>query len=165
MKNLGIALVVAVAMGTGTTVINTAQAATTGMSGQLNAAADSLNLVEKTQFFIGSREYCWYDDGWHGPGWYWCGYALRQGFGWGGAVGWHNWDRHHPPSLHGPVHGPVHGPGSSHNPVPFKPGRTKPVRLGVCPGPLSCTPLKNPNAPPPGSHGGGHPTDPNPRPR
>ncbi len=120
MKKLGIALVVVVAMGAGTTVINTAQAATTGMSGQLSAAADSLNLVEKTQFFIGSQEYCWYDDGWHGPGWYWCGYALRQGFGWGGSVGWHNWDRHRPPREYG--HGPVvrgkvlHGPGSSHNP-------------------------------------------------
>jgi hypothetical protein len=119
MKKVGLALVVAAAVGAGTAAINTAQAAPAGNSG-LGAAGNSLSLVEKTQFFFGEKEYCWYDDGWHGPGWYWCGYALRQGFGWGGPVGWHNWDRHRPPREYG--HGPVvrgkvlHGPGSSHNP-------------------------------------------------
>src|SRR6476469_6989163 len=47
--------------------------------------------AEQVQFFYGGRDYCWYDDGWHGPGFYWCGYAWRRGFGWGGAVGWHGW--------------------------------------------------------------------------
>lgn len=35
---------------------------------------------------------CWYPRGWHGPGYYWCGY--RQG-GWGGHHPWHHiWRRH-----------------------------------------------------------------------
>jgi hypothetical protein len=47
--------------------------------------------VEQAQFFFGGQNYCWYDDGWRGPGFYWCGYAWRRGFGWGGGVGWHGW--------------------------------------------------------------------------
>jgi hypothetical protein len=47
--------------------------------------------VEPVQFFFGGRNYCWYDYGWHGPGFYWCGYAMRRGLGWGGGVGWHGW--------------------------------------------------------------------------
>jgi hypothetical protein len=59
----------------------------------LGQAADSLSTVEKTQFVYLGRNYCWYPDGWHGPGFYWCGYAWRRGFGWGGPLGWHGW--HH----------------------------------------------------------------------
>jgi len=44
-------------------------------------------------FLFGGRQYCWYDGGWRGPGWYWCGYASRQGLGWGGGDGW-NGHRH-----------------------------------------------------------------------
>ena len=49
--------------------------------------------VEKAQFFFGGRNYCWYDNGWQGPGFYWCGYAFRTGLGWGGGAGWHGWRR------------------------------------------------------------------------
>ena len=49
--------------------------------------------VEKAQFFFGGQNYCWYDDGWQGPGWYWCGYAWNNGQGWGGGEGWHGWSR------------------------------------------------------------------------
>jgi len=38
----------------------------------------------------GGHRYCW-ERGWHGPGWYWCGYGARQGYGWGGGRGWNNW--------------------------------------------------------------------------
>ncbi len=49
-------------------------------------------LFEQAQLFLwGGRNYCWYDFGWHGPGYYWCGYARRRGYGWGGPVGWHGW--------------------------------------------------------------------------
>ena len=47
------------------------------------------------------RRYCFYFDGWHGPGWYRCGFAWRRGFGWGGVYGWNDWSygpwerRHH----------------------------------------------------------------------
>jgi hypothetical protein len=59
--------------------------------GGLGQAADNLSAVEKTQFYYLGRDYCWYPDGWHGPGFYWCGYAWRSGFGWGGPIGWRGW--------------------------------------------------------------------------
>jgi hypothetical protein len=49
--------------------------------------------LEQAQFLWGGHNYCWYDGGWHGPGYYWCGYAYRRGFGWGGGEGWHGWSR------------------------------------------------------------------------
>jgi hypothetical protein len=65
--------------------------------GQANAlpvgnvpSAISSPIVE-AQFIFGGRNYCWYDAGWRGPGYYWCGYAMRRGLGWGGAAGWHGW--------------------------------------------------------------------------
>ncbi len=41
--------------------------------------------------FYGAHHYCWYENAWHGPGFYWCGYALRRGHGWGGPQGWQGW--------------------------------------------------------------------------
>src|ERR1700743_3388368 len=46
------------------------------------------------QFLFGGRDYCWYDDGWRGPGWYWCGYGYRDGYGWGGGEGFNGWREH-----------------------------------------------------------------------
>jgi hypothetical protein len=51
--------------------------------------------VEQTQYIFGGRNYCWYDDGWRGPGFYWCGYAFRRGLGWGGGAGWRGWHGGH----------------------------------------------------------------------
>jgi hypothetical protein len=42
--------------------------------------ADQINVVEPVAF-------CFYVDGWNGPGLYQCGYRLRRGFGWHGARG------------------------------------------------------------------------------
>jgi len=53
--------------------------------------ADALNNVEQAQYIHRGRRYCWYPAGWHGPGWYWCGYASRRGYGWGGVAGWNGW--------------------------------------------------------------------------
>ena len=58
----------------------------------LSAALGSLDIIEKAQVFVWhGRRYCWYDDGWQGPGFYRCGYARRHGLGWGGGEGWHGW--------------------------------------------------------------------------
>lgn len=55
--------------------------------------------VETVQYrYHGKRRYCWYWDGWHGPGWYWCGYHRRKGYGWGGGSGWNKWS--HPPRVY-----------------------------------------------------------------
>ena len=53
--------------------------------------ATAMPKLEKVQYFYGGRQYCWYPGGWHGPGWYWCGYASRRGLGWGGIEGWRGW--------------------------------------------------------------------------
>lgn len=52
------------------------------------------SLVQKTQLYVyEGRNYCYYGDGWHGPGYYWCNYAWRRGYGWGGIYGWNGWGR------------------------------------------------------------------------
>lgn len=76
-------------------------------------------LLEKAQYIYGGRHYCWYDLGWRGPGFYWCGYGARRGYGWGGGVGWHGWShggyrggyRH---GYHGGYRGGYHGSGYAH---------------------------------------------------
>jgi hypothetical protein len=51
-----------------------------------------LSSVERTQYYsFGNNDYCWYDDGWQGPGWYSCGDEWGNGFGWGGPYGWNGW--------------------------------------------------------------------------
>lgn len=55
--------------------------------------ADGAAPLQTVQFVWGGRNYCWYDSGWRGPGWYWCGYGVRRGLGWGGVYGWHGWRR------------------------------------------------------------------------
>src|SRR5437870_755093 len=81
----------AVALTASSLFVSKADAMSLGASSGLRSAADSLGIVEKSQFFYGGRDYCWYPDGWHGPGFYWCGYAYRPGFGWGGPMGWRGW--------------------------------------------------------------------------
>jgi hypothetical protein len=46
---------------------------------------------EPEYYWYSGQRYCWYDDGWHGPGWYVCGESLHDGLGWGGPIGWHFW--------------------------------------------------------------------------
>jgi hypothetical protein len=68
------------------------------VAGPGNYAADGLltvkhlSPVERTQYYsFGNNDYCWYDDGWQGPGWYLCGDDWSNGFGWGGPYGWNGW--------------------------------------------------------------------------
>ncbi len=76
-------------------------------------------VLEKAQYLYGGRNYCWYSGGWRGPGYYWCGYAWRRGYGWGGPFGWHGWSWHswhggygyHGGGYHG---GGYHGGGGFH---------------------------------------------------
>ena len=52
------------------------------------ASPASASMVEQAQFYWNDQQYCFYEDGWHGPGWYVCGNAWRRGYGWGGGRGW-----------------------------------------------------------------------------
>ena len=58
----------------------------------LKPALDATNVIQKVAVFIieGDR-YCFYFRGWHGPGWYRCGFAWRRNLGWGGEYGWQSW--------------------------------------------------------------------------
>jgi len=48
--------------------------------------------IERNQYYAFEGDnYCWYSDGWQGPGWYWCGYEWDDGLGWGGPYGWNGW--------------------------------------------------------------------------
>jgi hypothetical protein len=71
--------------------VGAASAAPLPGSNSLNSVAAPQQAVELAQYAWGGRNYCWYPGGWRGPGWYWCGYAWRRGFGWGGGYGWHGW--------------------------------------------------------------------------
>jgi hypothetical protein len=85
MRVLFLALATAAVMATG------AETATAGPDA-MRLAVDRVGMIEKSQFIYGGREHCFYPDGWHGPGWYWCGYNWRRGLGWGGPRGWHGWE-------------------------------------------------------------------------
>jgi hypothetical protein len=55
-------------------------------------ALDATDLIQKAAVYIvEGRSYCFYFDGWHGAGWYRCGYSHRRNLGWGGEYGWQGW--------------------------------------------------------------------------
>ena len=69
-----------------------ASALTLPGGGGVAPAIDAIDMTEQAQFYVYSgRRYCFYPEGWHGPGWYRCGFAWRRGLGWGGVYGWNNW--------------------------------------------------------------------------
>jgi hypothetical protein len=82
------AIVAAVVVGAALPIM--AEAAPISRDG-IDSAVQSQSMIDEVQYRLAGREYCFYDDGWHGPGWYWCGYRLRSGYGWGGPTGWHGW--------------------------------------------------------------------------
>jgi hypothetical protein len=91
MRYLKIALAIALAAGSLSSIASTANA--TIVARDVNTAADRLNLVDQVDFVFGGHKHCWYQEGWHGPGWYWCGYAdeKHKGRGWGGEEGYRGW--------------------------------------------------------------------------
>ena len=95
-----VALTAATLMGA-SALAGSASAAPSG--GQVIIGVDrpgDAGALEKAQYFYGGRNYCFYD-GWNGPGYYWCGFAWRRGFGWGGPMGWRGWGG--PPRFERPM--------------------------------------------------------------
>jgi hypothetical protein len=79
-----------------------AQCAEQDNQGWLRSTAAAAGVAPEVYWYSGHR-YCWYDGGWHGAGWYWCGENFHQGIGWGGPIGWHWWHHHgHPFHPHHP---------------------------------------------------------------
>lgn len=77
-----------------------------GLDDGVYRSGDQVKLDTVQLYIYGGRHFCWYDDAWSGPGWYWCGYAWHRGYGWGGGYGWHGWGGHG--GWHG-GHGGWHG--------------------------------------------------------
>jgi hypothetical protein len=89
MRRIILATVAAISLtGVGALYTNSAQAAP--LFDGLQGAVPASNITNvQLLFLFGGHRYCWYWDGWNGPGWYWCGYASRRGLGYGGREGWH----------------------------------------------------------------------------
>jgi hypothetical protein len=73
-----------------------ANGAHAGVGDHAGGALSSLTFmspVEKAQYYSldDNSNYCWYNNGWQGPGWYMCGDEWLNGFGWGGPYGWNGW--------------------------------------------------------------------------
>ena len=109
--------------------------ATAGAGGAAVAAAWShATPIERAQYYsFDGVDYCWYDEAWQGPGWYWCGYDWTNGYGWGGPYGWNGWggggywwrrhhdhdhdhnhDHNHGVYHEGPSHHEMHGGPNDH---------------------------------------------------
>lgn len=86
MKNCKLAIALGAALAMGTVLTATTQAMPVAQLGSQAAVP-----LQKAAFVFNGRNYCFYLDGWRGPGWYWCGFARRRGLGWGGPQGWHGW--------------------------------------------------------------------------
>jgi hypothetical protein len=109
-----LALFMALGAGVSLPLANLAEAAVAdGIIGS-HISSSQMLPAENVQFFFGGRNYCWYDNGWQGPGFYWCGCAFRTGLGWGGGYGWDGWHGGGPGGG-GHMH-VVGGPGGGHPP-------------------------------------------------
>ena len=95
--------------------------------------------VEEAFFIHRGVTYCWYPNGWRGPGFYRCGWAWRSGLGWGGGWGWNGWGggwnsgwngRGWHRGMRPPHHRPVTRPGT--RPV-TRPGTRPVTRPGTRP--------------------------------
>lgn len=75
----------------GAVLTGSAQAAPVSHIDPLAGVIGAMSSVDEAQFVTGGRRYCFYPNGWRGPGFYQCGYAFRRGLGWGGPVGWNGW--------------------------------------------------------------------------
>src|ERR1700722_6608922 len=94
MRNLILGVAAATSLFGATLLADSAQAATPASVVFGVDRADGAVAVTPAQYVYLGHNYCWYDAGWQGPGFYWCGYAMRRGFGWGGGEGWRGWSGH-----------------------------------------------------------------------
>ena len=88
MRKLALALCAATALVGVNATSRSAMAAP--VAGAIPSLPDS--GVEQAQYRWHGQDYCFYPGGWHGPGWYRCGWQHRRGRGWGGPMGWHRWE-------------------------------------------------------------------------
>jgi hypothetical protein len=103
-------------------------------------ALENSGAIENVAYVWRGHSYCFYLNGWHGPGWYRCGWAWRRGFGWGGVLGWNGWNAgprarmhfgNHRHGWHGRPHVGHGRPHVGHGP---RPGFNRGGRTGTVPG-------------------------------
>ena len=71
---------------------NGAEAGLADNAGSALSSFGRFSPAQRVQYYsFDDANYCWYDDGWNGPGWYWCGDEWYSGYGWGGPYGWNGW--------------------------------------------------------------------------
>ena len=88
MKRLLLSLTaVATVLAAGALVPSRAEASPLSASMGANAAIEALSPIQNVAF-------CFYVDGWNGPGLYECGFRNRQGLGWHGHREGYNRDGH-----------------------------------------------------------------------
>ena len=76
----------------GSLIFGPALGAPTSQSLGLRAAEDAQSPIQEVQFFWNGLQYCWFDFGWRGPGWYVCDYGpWVSGRWWGGPSGFRGW--------------------------------------------------------------------------
>jgi hypothetical protein len=101
VRKFRLSLAAAVALTAGASLLSPAESAPISTAyGQLATIANR-SVIQDAHYVWGGRGYCWTDNGWNGAGWYRCGYAARNGKGWGGPQGWHGWNWQGP---NGPQH-------------------------------------------------------------
>ncbi len=71
---------------------NGAEAGLADNAGSALSSFGRFSPLQTVQYYsFDDADYCWYDDAWNGPGWYWCGDEWDSGYGWGGPYGWNGW--------------------------------------------------------------------------
>jgi hypothetical protein len=92
MRNLLLGVAAATSLLGATMLVSSAQAAPqASVVFGVDRAGGALAVTPAQYVYLG-HNYCWYDAGWQGAGFYWCGYAQRRGFGWGGGSGFRGWN-------------------------------------------------------------------------
>ena len=87
MRTLGLALAAAAVL-----IATQANAGSFPVNNLAAASGDLVDRVAVRVYVHEGHRYCFYFNGWHGPGWYRCGFAFRRGLGWGGVYGWNGWN-------------------------------------------------------------------------
>ncbi len=84
--------IVALTMAAGALLVVTqANAASVPVNRMTGVTPDLVDQVAVRVYVHEGHRYCFYFNGWHGAGWYRCGFAHRRGIGWGGVYGWNDW--------------------------------------------------------------------------
>ncbi len=86
MRTLGLAIAAGALL-----VATQANAGSFPVNNLTGASSDLVDQVAVRVYVYEGQRYCFYFNGWHGPGWYRCGFAYRRGLGWGGVYGWNDW--------------------------------------------------------------------------